>query len=337
MQCSVCEFENEALAVYCEYCGRMLSGEVAYCPKCHREMALTRDGQCPGCGVFPEGFDLKEVSECAVAWSYTDLLKMKTHCAGCGCLIEAEQSFCSDCEAELKAIVNGSFAELPEAAPPEKREQNEKPVARVEPPPQPAAPARRRFSRSALALLAAIPVVVSVLWLRAGSNHNSQPDKLQLSNEASVVSTMASEAARPQSSFSPSASPTEETRNSSSAGQPVAAPLNRLSIGVKALRPAPTVTRRPGASPTASPAPPVRTVTPAPARPAAAPTVHSRPRRVFQSDQPEALHRSEGAKPMQQSAGTVQSRKKEKPLQAGVRWPLRFFKNVGKKAASLVR
>jgi cytoskeletal protein RodZ len=298
-------------------------------------MALTRDGQCPGCGVFPEGFDLKEVSECAVAWSYTDLLKMKTHCAGCGCLIEAEQSFCSDCEAELKAIVNGSFAELPEAAPPEQSHRTEKPIARVEP--QPAAPPRRKFSRSALALLAAIPVVVTAFWLSTGSKHNSQPDKLQLSNEASVGSTMASEAARPQSSFSPSASPTEETRNSSSAGQPVAVTPNRPSVRVKALRPAPTVTRRPGASPTAAPAPPVRTVTPAPARPAAAPTVHSRPRRVFQSDQPEALHRSEGAKPTQQSAGTVQSRKKEKPLQAGVRWPLRFFKNVGKKAALLVR
>lgn len=329
MHCPVCETENEVLALYCESCGYRLTGEVAYCVQCHRETFLTAEGRCPGCGNYPEGFELREAGDNA-AWSYTSLATMAGRCVGCGCQTEADRIFCEECETEIKAALDYNFTDQRRMAARSEWEVSRASAATPVSGPLVTARPRLKFSRSALALLAVIPVVIAAFWLRAGSEDNAQPAVTSMGAEAPMLSPTASEATP---AFTPAPVPPVPavTPEKKKTDQPATRVAEKSVTSVplkKSVRPAPTPNRNRISKPSAATnSTSVRPMTPA--RPEAAPTVHSRPRRV-NPDPPEAA-------PRKGQVSQSSKRKNEKPLQAGVRWPLRFIKGVGKKAAALVR
>lgn len=290
MHCPVCETENEVLALYCEACGYRLTGEVAYCVQCHGETFVTAEGRCPGCGNYPEGFELREAGDNA-ALSSASLATMAGRCVGCGCQTEADRIFCAECESEIKAALDYNFTDQRRVTARSEWEVSRAhaatPISGSLAPERP----RLKFSRSALALLAVIPVVIAALWLRAGSEDRAQPAVTRMGIEAPMLSPTASEATP---AFTPAPIPAvpsamPEKKKSEPPAQRVAEKSVASRPAKKAVRPAPAPNRaRISKPPAVTNSTAARPVTPA--RPVAAPTVHSRPRRV-NPEPPEAAPR----------------------------------------------
>jgi hypothetical protein len=326
MYCVICERESQSSSAWCENCGYSLTGAVTFCAQCCRKTDLTSEGQCVECGAQIARVAATEQAERAVEWSYTAIPTMAGRCYSCGCEVSEERSFCPDCEAEINTAIDETFAARQARA-------------------QGIAPDRKTFFRRAASLLALLPLALILFWLGKGADRDSRPHSALPKSEAGIIGAAA--VAPPPKASRPSVTERAARPEATSADVSVrkkdkAPAVNRTAIASarmatrrieqKASRPSNWQSRvQTFASPAARPAP-----TPNALRnPAPTPAVHSRPRRVFQTDPQGAAQKSKGTIQPRSGEKLSQTQKPAEPSRS--RWPVRLIKGIGKKTAAIFR